>query len=294
MSLAFGDDEDPLDMDAFREHLTPGVGDYIIQAHLQPPTLHGFRGDLGSVNWLILHQSRAEEIWPGISSDRDILANLRRAFPVTVNANRRGNHYKHPVFMAQLAEAGVAPLPEGYHCRPLPCPQHTGICDRKRPAIALARWPLNMGTWLSAIAPGILGSHRRLRLFDPACNRRYRELDMVVWCFGQPRFLADPLPETATEEERFVEACAAAMQTQVKGHMFQVAEVYHSHDDSDYYCPWLSDDDSEAEAEHEPQTEQQSSPSGKTPGCWRCQHDLPYLCSFPRFPFSRPEPNNSA
>jgi hypothetical protein len=260
-----GPNDRPINMDAFRAVLTPTLKKYS-QAALQPPSILGFRGDLGSIKWLMLHQSRAEELWPGISRDPDILANLSRAFPVTANVNTEDDHCGHPAFAAQLAEAGVADLPERYRCRPVSCPRHPGVCDRKRPAIALARSPLSLPVWLSIMTYNARAWYERA--FDDSFGPPDREHDLVMWCFCQPRWLADPLPETATEDERAVEACAVYAQLEERDIMFQVAEVYHGHHPRDDECEWLGSD--EGEDGDVLGTKDQASRPPKTPGCALC------------------------
>ncbi|KAK4157668.1 hypothetical protein C8A00DRAFT_11494 [Chaetomidium leptoderma] len=251
----------PPDLDVFRSILTPGIKQ-LLESYMQPPSIPNFRGDLGSIKRLLVHKSYVEECWPGLYRDPALLANLDRAFPVVAGYTYNDQHASYAPL---LAEAGVADLPERYRCRPLYCPGHVDMCDRKRPAVAVARAPLNQGQWFGSLVP--LAVH----LPGAADYRVFGRHDVVMWCFSQPRYHGEPLPDSADEAERAYEAYAGYLQLHVRGVPWQMVAIYDRHDLPFMGCKWLrGGDDDHDESGGEPPPSSSSHPS--TLGCWVCEN----------------------
>ena len=220
-----------LDLAVFRAIITPGIRKYI-QTCLQPPNIPGVRGNISSVKRLIVlgdchRRWPVEATWPGLYRDPDILAALDQALPAAAKLTSKQNHRENPVLDAETLFVRLAAR---YHCQSTPCPHHPAACNGKRPGIAIARTPIDHGQWLATLSVTyprgrwrhILGNHH-----------------MVMWCFEQPRYLAEPLPEDADETERWYEACANYLQAQVWGTEWQISTIYGYHTPG--VCKWLGE-----------------------------------------------------
>lgn len=227
--------QSPFDMATFRNTITPAIRKHI-QTCLQPPTIAHVRGDLYSVKQLMVLRSdrmEAEATWPGVHRNPEVLANLDRAFPAVSKVTTRQSH---ATYAPLLTEAGVGPLPERYRCRPVPCPRHPGACDDKRLSIALVRSPLSMGQWMAAVHANT--STKGALYYVPY------EHHMAVWYLGQPRHLAEPLPEDADEADREDELCATFVQAYTRPPYWQMATVYKPHRTAAFdRCEWWGKSD---------------------------------------------------
>jgi hypothetical protein len=216
-----------LDLAAFRAIITPGIMKYI-QACLQPPNIPGVRGNISSLKRLIAFEGwPAETNWPGLYRDPDILATLDQALPAAAKLNSKQNNNEPAMWDA---EPYFGRLPDRYHCQPTPCPRHPRACNGKRPSIAIARTPINHGQWLAAM----IATYPRSRRFGIFGGHH-----MIMWCFEQPRYLAEPLPEDADETARWYEACANYIHAQSRATSWQITTVYGYHTREG--CKWLGE-----------------------------------------------------
>ncbi len=255
------------------ELLTPRIVEHL-KTGLLPADISSFRGDLGSIQRLVLYNTPADETWPGLYRDPAVLANLDRAYPhpLVVDCAQNFDRYLEQLQYAPqlLAEAGIPDLPERYHCRPLGCPLHPELCDRQQPAIGITRTTLNLGRWLAWLAAlhQNQGAAESPLLSSALAQNWARDgHDMVMWCFSEPRYGAVRLPSDAPELARLCEAYFGLIQTDMWGLAWRSATVYDWHGAPSQPCP-------RGKRVCKSGGPQASRPV-PTPGCWRCEHPGP-------------------